>query len=255
MRHLTPYAKLHMVRAHEYFLNEAQQRLDPAKRALHQRVAACLADSGGMVNTPWSTRTSTKTRLSQRIAGLAIVLQGQRRDNFKGRSRDPRARKVTFLLGESTCKKKLNLNARRYHKLPKMYLDESDCNVSHLAGSTWRLKNFPRYTSSAKGQRYCIVGAGAVYTKSGSLHAEWVPDSLEFWPSHDKVSDADYRGNFNGDFFNQWFERHCAALLGLVVSIWTVRPITRFSSTHLHQAAHAELSSSNGYRERASRYQ
>ncbi|KAG3092066.1 hypothetical protein PI125_g17243 [Phytophthora idaei] len=44
-----PHEKQVIVRAHEYFLNEAQQRLDPERRAVRQRVAACLAASEDVV--------------------------------------------------------------------------------------------------------------------------------------------------------------------------------------------------------------
>ncbi|KAE8912362.1 hypothetical protein PF003_g3359 [Phytophthora fragariae] len=100
----------------------------------------------------------------------------------------------------------------RFPKLPEIYLDESYYKVNHVAGSTWLLKNSPRYIPSGKGQRYCIVGAGAVLVKKGKLHAEWVPDSLKFWPSHYKADDSDYHGNFNGYLFIKWFERLCAVL-------------------------------------------
>ncbi|KAF4145060.1 putative DDE superfamily endonuclease domain-containing protein [Phytophthora infestans] len=107
----------------------------------------------------------------------------------------------------------MNLNEWICPNYPEIYLNESFCNVNHVEGSTWLLKNSSHYTTSGKGQRYCIVGAGAVYTKNGKLHAEWVPESLEFWPSPYKANDADYHDNFNGGLFNQWLERLCAALL------------------------------------------
>ncbi|GMF57075.1 unnamed protein product [Phytophthora fragariaefolia] len=66
--------------------------------------------------------------------------------------------------------------------------------------------------ASGKGKRFCIVGAGAVFVKNGKLHAEWVLDSLEYWPSHYTAQDADYHGNFNGNIFNSWFESLCGIL-------------------------------------------
>ncbi|OWY99103.1 hypothetical protein PHMEG_00029961 [Phytophthora megakarya] len=137
------------------------------------------------------------------------------------------------------AKKVSNLNARKYPKIPEIFLDESFCNVNHVAGSTWLLKNSARYSSSGRGQRYCIVGAGAVLVKNGKLHAEWVPDSVEFWPSHYKSTDTDYHGNFNGTLFLKWFEGLCA-VLELVYGPCRIHmdgaAYHKAKSTHHHQA-------------------
>ncbi|OWZ10223.1 hypothetical protein PHMEG_00016958 [Phytophthora megakarya] len=133
---------------------------------------------------------------------------------IRGRTRDPRAdSEGNIAFRKSYLQKNVsNLNARKYPKIPEIFLDESFCNVNHFAGSTWLLKNSALYSSSGRGQRYCIVRAGPVLVKNGKLHAEWVPDSVEFWPSHYKSTDTDYHGNFNGTLFLKWFEGLCAVL-------------------------------------------
>jgi transposase len=49
MAHRTPQEKMLIVRTHRYFLTEAQQRLDPLGRAVHERVAKSLAVSESLV--------------------------------------------------------------------------------------------------------------------------------------------------------------------------------------------------------------
>ncbi|KAG3116148.1 hypothetical protein PI124_g4436 [Phytophthora idaei] len=72
------------------------------------------------------------------------------------------------------------------------------------------MKNSPRYTVRGAGQRCCIVGAGAVFSQRGRLHAEWVPGSTRTWASHLKATaDTDYHGNFTGELFETWFEELC----------------------------------------------
>eukprot|EP00644_Phytophthora_capsici_P006600 jgi/Phyca11/118592/e_gw1.36.453.1 len=114
----------------------------------------------------------------------------------RGRKRDPRADSavnVAFRL-EYLKKKVSNLNARLYPKLTEIYLDESYCNVNHVAGASWVLKNAPRYMASGAGQRYCI-------------------GSIRCWPSHLKAGeDIDYHGNFTGEIFEKWFESLCILL-------------------------------------------
>ncbi|GMF52804.1 unnamed protein product [Phytophthora fragariaefolia] len=43
---------------------------------------------------------------------------------------------------------------------------------------------------NGKGKRFCIVEARVAFVKNGKLHAEWVPESLEYWPSHYTAQDA-----------------------------------------------------------------
>ncbi|OWZ19415.1 hypothetical protein PHMEG_0006336 [Phytophthora megakarya] len=131
----------------------------------------------------------------------------------RGRRRDPRADSAANIAFryEYLKKKVSNLTARMYPRVTEIFLDESYCNVNHVAGATWVLKNSPRYVASGAGQRYCIVGAGAVMVQNGALHGEWVPGSIQSWPSHLKENGNDYHGNFTGDLFERWFKDLCVS--------------------------------------------
>ncbi|EEY69743.1 uncharacterized protein PITG_06230 [Phytophthora infestans T30-4] len=49
MSHKAPQEKLLIIRTHQYFLAEAQQRLDPLGQAVRKRIATCLAGSASTV--------------------------------------------------------------------------------------------------------------------------------------------------------------------------------------------------------------
>lgn len=131
-----------------------------------------------------------------------------------GQARDPRADRecnVTFRL-KYLANKRTNLTTRSYPKRPEIYLDESYSNLNHVANKTWLEKSTPRYQVSGAGSRYCIVGAGAILVRNGRLVGEWVPQSVQAWPSHLKNADGDYHGNFTGPLFERWFEQLCESL-------------------------------------------
>ncbi|OWZ18238.1 hypothetical protein PHMEG_0007705 [Phytophthora megakarya] len=127
----------------------------------------------------------------------------------RGRKRDPRA-------DHEVNEQVLGQEDAQYinEELPDVYLDESYCNVNHVAPATWLTRNSPRYVASGAGQRYCIVEAGFVFVKHGRLHGEWVQGSIKTWVSHLKTSDdTDYHGNFTGELFETWFGDLCKNLL------------------------------------------
>ena len=44
--------------------------------------------------------------------------------------------------------------------VPEVFLDESFCNLHHVAKRSWLDSSRIRFAPSGKGDRYCIVGAG-----------------------------------------------------------------------------------------------
>jgi hypothetical protein len=171
-----------------------------------------------------SKKPTTSTILAAEVKQMTgfVILARTVRDELRrmdvsfirGRTRDPPADSEGNVAFRSVHlqNKVSNLNARRYPKLPEIYLDESYCNVNHVAGSTWLHKNSPRYTPSGKGQRYCIVVAGAVLVRNGKLHAEWVPDSLEYWPRGIASIFAEFNddSNFRLSISLQWLRIECS---------------------------------------------
>ncbi|KAH9078621.1 hypothetical protein Ae201684P_019700 [Aphanomyces euteiches] len=105
---------------------------------------------------------------------------------------------------------------------PKVFLDESYCNLNHSPPKTWVDNTKLRKTKSSKGPRMCIVGAGVISsTVRGVMSGAWVETSLTMWSSlrkkrkqgrEDANEDDDYHGNFTADLFERWFEKLCLTL-------------------------------------------
>ncbi|OWZ14239.1 hypothetical protein PHMEG_00012310 [Phytophthora megakarya] len=74
--HLTAFEKLHIIRAHEYFLEEARNRRDPKKRAVRQRVATCLAVTEDMVKRTAASTTTKDSQLGAKRVVCAKVRGG-----------------------------------------------------------------------------------------------------------------------------------------------------------------------------------
>ncbi|OWY93402.1 hypothetical protein PHMEG_00037219 [Phytophthora megakarya] len=168
MKHLTAFEKLYIIRAHEYFLEEARNRRDPEKRAVRQRVAACLAVMEDMVKrtvTHWNQHYDESFTAGREARGCAPRSEAEQLHGI-----------ISGVI-----------NARNLFKKPIL-------TGTIIPPRTMR-KELHRM------ERYCIMEAGVVLVKNGKLHAEWVPDSVEFWPSPYKSTDTDYHGNFNGTLF------------------------------------------------------
>ncbi|KAJ0403396.1 hypothetical protein ATCC90586_005340 [Pythium insidiosum] len=109
-------------------------------------------------------------------------------------------------------RKRANLTAEGLPILPEIYLDESYCNLNHVAGRTWTTTGAAVNRRSGRGARYVIVGAGYVRTANGELEADWVTDSFTHWETAKKGVGADYNGNFNAEVFEKWFTKLCINL-------------------------------------------
>ncbi|OQR86789.1 hypothetical protein ACHHYP_20449 [Achlya hypogyna] len=114
---------------------------------------------------------------------------------------------------------------------PEIYLDESFCNLHHVAPRSWLDSTRIRYGPSGKGDRFCIIGAGSLVTirihhklcltfelclgyvataSDGKVSAGWVENSFVHWPAKEaKKSDQDYHGNSNAEQFERWFFDLC----------------------------------------------
>jgi hypothetical protein len=72
---------------------------------------------------------------------------------------------------------------------PDVFLDESHCNVNHVAGRTWLTSDRTRYEKTGKGTRYV--------SRNSTLKPK---------------DDDDYHGNFDTVQFERWFENLCTTL-------------------------------------------
>ncbi|KAE9270433.1 hypothetical protein PF008_g30617 [Phytophthora fragariae] len=111
-------------------------------------------------------------------------------------------------------RKRANLNKRTAIRT-EVYLDESFCNLHHVAQRTWLLPEMKRVLPSGKGRRFCIIGAGAI-TRVGNhrTRGEWVKGSVKVWAADKAASTAtgDYHGSFNSEKFERWFGQLCETL-------------------------------------------
>jgi len=57
-----------------------------------------------------------------------------------------------------------NRDANGFPMVPEVFLDESFCNLHHVAARSWLDASRVRYGPSGKGDRYCIIGAGKLVT-------------------------------------------------------------------------------------------
>ncbi|EGZ10295.1 hypothetical protein PHYSODRAFT_523629 [Phytophthora sojae] len=123
-------------------------------------------------------------------------------------------RKRTNLNKRTSLNKRTNLNKRTAIRT-EVFLDESYCNLHHVAQRTWLLPKICRSLPSGKGRRFCITGAGAI-TQVGKLRTrgEWVKGSVKVWTA-DKAaitSAGDYHGDFTSEKFERWFWQLCETL-------------------------------------------
>ncbi|EEY63871.1 uncharacterized protein PITG_02365 [Phytophthora infestans T30-4] len=115
---------------------------------------------------------------------------------IKGRSRNIMAETTANVAfrAQYLRKKVLNLNRRNFPVRPEVYLDETFCNLHHVANLSWVDEDKLRYTKSGRGPRFCIIAA-------------------EVWQSNLKrKNDDDYHGNFNIEQFKKWFTNLSAIL-------------------------------------------
>ena len=114
-----------------------------------------------------------------------------------------------------------NLNRKDHPKLPEIYLDESYCNLNHVAQNVWidtEHDGGVTYQKGGKGPRLCIIGAGVIFSNRDRLFGEWIPGCFQCWNSikqkkrkyNPEIHDEeDYHGNFDADLFEKWFEKLC----------------------------------------------
>ncbi|KAF1777843.1 hypothetical protein GQ600_18958 [Phytophthora cactorum] len=156
MVYRTPQEKMLIVHTHKYFLAEGQQRLDPLGRAVRERVAKSLAVSESMVARvlaaynvhgeegicgargcpPRSEVENYREFITEIINDHHSMREELVRMDvsyIRGCNRDPRADSKKCILG----KKLAILSARLVPKLTEVYLDESYCNVYHVAGGAY----------------------------------------------------------------------------------------------------------------------
>lgn len=103
---------------------------------------------------------------------------------------------------------------------PEVFLDESYVNMNHTVDKAWQIGNGDRHTTSGRGKRIVMVGAGVVRRYKGHLQGKWVAGSFKAWradlkPRKKKGQSADpydYHGNFTAPKFEQWFLDLCVEL-------------------------------------------
>ncbi|KAF1785633.1 hypothetical protein GQ600_22371 [Phytophthora cactorum] len=175
MVYRTPQEKIFIVHTHKYFLAEAQQRLDPLGRAVRERVAKSLAVSDSMVARvlraynghgeeafavprmsevenyrDFITEIISDRNISRKPTTSKIICSELK--TLKGETIPcernlcewmfPTSEVVSATEGPTPrnayLEKKLAiLSARLVPKLTEVYLDESYCNVNHVAGGAY----------------------------------------------------------------------------------------------------------------------
>ncbi|KAG3168950.1 hypothetical protein PC128_g19272 [Phytophthora cactorum] len=63
---------------------------------------------------------------------------------------------------EYLMKKMANLNSRNFPVRPEVFLDETFCNLHHVAQLSWVDEDKVRFSKSGRGPRLCIVAAGTI---------------------------------------------------------------------------------------------
>ena len=86
--------------------------------------------------------------------------------------------------------KSMNSNELGKPKKPEIFLDESYCNLNHVAKQTWidtTSKDSFQLQKGGKGPRICIVGAGIIIqNEQNDLSGKWVENSLKVFQSKKK---------------------------------------------------------------------
>ncbi|EEY65391.1 uncharacterized protein PITG_17051 [Phytophthora infestans T30-4] len=112
---------------------------------------------------------------------------------IKGTSRNILAESTANVSFCTQClrKKVANLNRRSFPIRPEVFLDETFCNLNHVAQLSWVDEDKIRYSKSARGPRFCIVAAGIV--RQSNLK---------------RKHDDNYHGNFNTEQFERYYHKN-----------------------------------------------
>ncbi|KAG2940145.1 hypothetical protein PC117_g10631 [Phytophthora cactorum] len=142
-------AEKHLVeKTYEYIHTKKVAEPKQWKKEARNHVSECLVFAPSTISaicSPWETNhdPTFASAIGPKPAG--------RRRKF-GESLHP-----LYLM-----KKMANLNSRNFPVRPEVFLDETFCNLHHVAQLSWVDEDKVRFSKSGRGSRLCIVAAGTI---------------------------------------------------------------------------------------------